>query len=363
MDIAEEEDGETLESKALKIGGYPLPLELREKRFKELADLPLSAAGVRQLYISKDTSIYVALKADGVGTKILLAKATQVYDTVGIDAVAMTANDVLCVGAKPILLVDYLAQNQENTEIHKKIISGLEKGCKLAGAILVGGETATLGNMICGYGTGYHFDLATSCFGVFKKGRKTMTGEAIEEGDAIVGLRSSGLHSNGFLWVRPLLLKEFNKNAPYNVDSKIPSGITLGEEMLKPTLIYAKPILRMIDELEVKAISHITGGAYKIKLPRVAPSRISFVLDNLPQPPWIFEEIKRQAKCSDEKLYEALNMGIGMCVVVPKNEAENAINICQEHGFEAIKIGYAMKEKEIKSRVYIPSKHLMFQKV
>jgi phosphoribosylformylglycinamidine cyclo-ligase len=361
MDIVEQKDGETLEEKALKIGGYPLPLEMREKRFRELADLPLSAAGVRQLCISKDTSIYVALKADGVGTKILLAEAMQVFDTVGIDAVAMTANDVLCVGAKPILLVDYLAQNHDNPEIHKKIISGLEKGCEMAKAILVGGETATLGNMIGGYGLSYHFDLATACFGVFKKERQTMTGETIENGDAIIGLKSSGLHSNGYLWVRPLLLKEFNENAPYNVGSKIPSGITLGEELLKPTLIYVEPILKMLDEIEVKAISHITGGAYKIKLLRIAPPEVSFVLDNFPEPPWIFEEIKKQAKCSDERLFEALNMGIGMCVVVSKNEVSDAISICQEYGFEASKIGHVIKENE--SRVYIPSKHVTFRKV
>jgi len=361
MDIANEDDTGTLEDKALKNGGYPLPLESRERRFREIADLPLSAAGVRQLCISKDSSIYVALKADGVGTKILVAEAIQVYDTIGIDAVAMTANDILCVGAKPILLVDYLAQNQENPTIHKQIVGGVQKGCEMAGAILVGGETATLGNMIHGYGKGYHFDLATACFGVFKKDKHTMTGEAIEAGDAIIGLKSSGLHSNGFLWVRPLLLKEFNENAPYTIDSKTPSGLTLGEEMLKPTLIYAMPILKMIDEIEVKAISHITGGAFRIKLLRIAHPGISFVLDSMPEPPWIFEEVRRKAKCSDEKLYEALNMGIGMCVVVPENEANKAINISEQYGFEACKIGYAKKDTE--SKVYIPSKQVVFQKI
>jgi phosphoribosylformylglycinamidine cyclo-ligase len=162
------------------------------------------------------------------------------------------------------------------------------------------------------------------------------------------------------LWVRPLLLKEFNKNAPYTLDYTIPSGITLGEELLKPASIYVKPILRMIDELKIKAISHITGGAYKIKLLRIAPQGISFVLDSMPEPPWIFSEIKKQAKCSDEKLYEALNMGIGMCVVVPQSQVTNAINISKEFGFEAYKIGSAKKDTQ--SRVYIPSRRIVFQK-
>lgn len=361
MDIAELITLEELEDKALRNGKYPLPLEDRERRFKEMAEFQLCAAGVRQLKISEDSSMWMALKADGVGTKILIAEAMQVYDTVGIDAVAMTANDILCVGAKPVMLVDYLAQNQDNKIVHKEIIKGVEKGCELAEIMLVGGETATLGSMINGYGNGYHFDLATACFGVFKNSHGPMTGTKIAAGDIVVGLASSGLHSNGFLWVRPLLLKEFNESAPYTLNDKIPSGQTLGEELLKPTTIYVKPIIKMVDELRIKAISHITGGAFKIKLLRIASQGISFVLDNIPDPPWVFKEIKKQAKCPYDKLYEAFNMGVGMCVVVQENEADDAVNIAEEHGFKASRIGYVKNDDE--PRVYIPSKDVVYEKV
>ena len=353
---------EKLEDKALREGRYPLPLEEREKRALEMAKLKLSAAGVRKINLSKNTeSVWMAFKADGVGTKILIAEAMGVYDSIGIDAVAMTANDVICVGAKPVLLVDYLAQNREDEEIHRKIIQGVEKGCEVANVELVGGETATLGEMIGGFGSGYHFDLATSCIGICGNSNGPITGDDIEPDDVIVGLASNGLHSNGFLWVRPLLLKEFNKSAPYSLRDETPLGITLGEELLRPTQIYVRPVLKIVEELRVRGLAHITGGAFKIKMLRPAPAGISFVLDNMPEPPWVFCEIQKRAKCSFERMYEAFNMGIGMCVIVPQSDADGAISIAKECKCEAQRIGYARKDN--KSRVYIPSKNVVYEKI
>jgi phosphoribosylformylglycinamidine cyclo-ligase len=351
-----------LEDIALKEGKYPLPLELREKRAIEMATEKLSEAGVREItFPSKISSITAALKADGVGTKILIAEAMEKYDTVGIDAVAMTANDLLCLGSRPLMLVDYLAQNRDEPRIHKEIINGVEKGCNLGNIMLVGGETATLGDMIQGYKKGgYHFDLASVCLGIIGS-KGSITGDTIKSGDVIVGLKSNGLHSNGFLWARPLLLKEFNKNAPYKVYDKTADGEEIGEVLLKPTLIYVKPVLKMIEELNVKGISHITGGAFKIKLPRIAPPNISFVLNNMPEPPWIFREIQNRSNASLDKLYETFNMGIGMCIVVPKEEGEDVISIANEFNYDAQIIGLAKKDD--KTRVYIPTYNIVFERV
>jgi phosphoribosylformylglycinamidine cyclo-ligase len=350
-----------LEDKAIVKGKYPLPLEEREKRAAEMSKLLLSQAGVREITFPAPTSsISLALKADGVGTKILIAEALEKYDTIGIDAVAMTANDVISVGARPILLVDYLAQNEDNFSIHRKIIKGIEEGCRIGNIAFVGGETATLGDVIAGYGDGYHFDLSTACLGIIGNNGPIL-GTEIVEGNIVIGLKSSGLHSNGFLWARPLLLKEFNKSAPYTLHSKTPIGKELGDVLLEPTLIYVRPIVKMIEEIKVKGISHITGGAFKIKLPRIAPENISFVLDNIPEPPWIFREIQRVSGASFDRLYEAFNMGVGMCVVVDKNDTDHAIGIAEDYGFEAQKIGYTIRDD--KTRVYIPSKNVIFEKV
>jgi len=247
---------ETLEEKAIREAKYPLPLVERERRALKIAKHKLSAAGVREIKFSKKAgSIWTALMADGVGTKILIAEAMGIYNTVGIDAVAMTVNDILCIGAEPLLLVDYVAQNKEDNEKYEKLIEGVKRGCKIANVELVGGETATLGDMIGGFGEGYHFDLATSCTGIVVNEGGPITGDKIKESDTIIGLESNGIHSNGFLWARPLLLKEFNRKAPYHLHDKTPSGNSIGEELLKPTHIYVDPLLKMIEELHVKGVA------------------------------------------------------------------------------------------------------------
>jgi len=350
-----------LEKKALQDRKYPLPLIQRELDAKKISKLKLSGAGVRKIELSEQLHIWGALKSDGVGTKILIAEAMEKYNTIGIDAVAMSVNDIISVGAKPLMVVDYIAQNKDDFHIKEEIINGVVKGCDQADAILVGGETATLSDMIGGYGDGYHFDLSTTCFGIIPDKGLAIGDASIKEGDVIIGLNSNGLHSNGYLWARPLLLKEFNKKAPYYLHDKIPSGECIGDILLKPTLIYVKPVMNIIKEVNVKGISHITGGAYQIKLPRIAPEGISFVLDNMPEPPWIFEEIRKQSKSSYYYLYEAFNMGIGMCIVISPRDEDTVISISNEHNFDANRIGYA--KKDIKNRVYIPSKNIIFEKV
>jgi len=348
-----------LEEKSIKESKYPLDLEKRELSSLSILTENVGLPGVSKISISKTQSILTALKSDGVGTKILLAEAMKVYNTVGIDAVAMSVNDLVCLGAKPLLLNDYIAQNQDEPEILEKILEGVKKGCELAGAELVGGETATLGNMISGYGNGYHFDLATTAFGIIFG--DLITKEKMKEDDKIIGIESSGLHSNGYLWVRPVLLKEFNPNAPYNLYDETETGKEIGELLLEPTYIYVKPLLEIIETLNVKGIAHITGGAYKIKLSRIAPPNISFVLNNIPEPTWIFREIQKHSKATDYRMYEALNMGIGMCLVLNEKECDTAIDIIEKHGFKAKVIGHLKKDN--KTKVYIPSKKIVFEKV
>jgi len=348
-----------LEEKSIKESKYPLDLEKRELASLSILTENVGLAGVSKISISKTQSILTALKSDGVGTKILLAEAMKVYNTVGIDAVAMSVNDLVCLGAKPLLLNDYIAQNRDEPEILEKILEGIKKGCEFADAELVGGETATLGNMISGYGNGYHFDLATTAFGIIFG--DLIAKEKMKDGDKIIGIESSGLHSNGYLWVRPVLLKEFNPNAPYNLYDETETGKEIGELLLEPTYIYVKPVLKIIETLKVKGVAHITGGAYKIKLSRIAPQNLSFVLNNMPEPPWIFREIQKHSKATDYRMHEALNMGIGMCLVLSEEDCDSAIDIIEKYGFKAKVIGYLKQDN--KTKVYIPSKKIIFEKV
>lgn len=348
---------DTLEEKSLREAKYPLDLEKREAISRAITKKS-NVFGTSNIQISENQSIVAALKSDGVGTKILLSEAMEIYDTVGIDAVAMSVNDLLCLGAKPLILNDYIAQNHDNPKIFEKILDGIKKGCELAEVELVGGETATLGDMIGGYGSGYHFDLATTAFGIVFG--DLMDENNIKSGDKIIGIESSGLHSNGFLWVRPLLLKEFNPKAHYSIHDRIETGEEIGSLLLTPTNIYVKPILRIMNELNIKAMAHITGGAYKIKLPKIIPPNFSFVLDNMPELPWIFKEIQKQSGATNERMYEALNMGIGMCLILNQKDCDKAINISESFGFKAQVIGYV--KKDTKSRVYIPNKKVIFEK-
>lgn len=247
----------------------------------------------------------LALHADGVGTKTLVAEACHKYDTVGIDCVAMNVNDIICLGAEPIALVNYLALERARPELVKEIMRGLGRGAREAGVAVVAGETAIMPDLVRG------FDLAATCVGIVRKDR-IITGETTRPGDVILGLRSSGIHSNGLTLARKLLLRR-GKNS------------NIARELLRPTRIYVKPILRLLSSgLEIHALAHITGGAYS-KLKRIGQrANVGFRLNTFPKPTWIFKRIQANGKVSDREMFRTFNMGIGFVVICSKSSVARA---------------------------------------
>jgi len=273
----------------------------------------------------------IAIHTDGVGTKVLVAQHMRRYDSVGIDCVAMNVNDIICTGARPIALVDYLALENEDDVLVGELMKGLVKGAKEAGTPIVGGETAIMGDVIKGIDGCTGFDLAATCIGIIEtKNKKPITGEEMRAGDVVIGLESSGIHSNGLTLARKVL------------------GLSQwGNELLTPTRIYVKPIMQMIAKLHVHGIAHITGGAFS-KLSRLTSySKVGISLDNMPEPPAIFHTIKMNARLDDAQMHKTFNMGVGMCVMLPAKEADGAIAIAKRSNIKAWKIGKVTKEKGI----------------
>jgi phosphoribosylformylglycinamidine cyclo-ligase len=264
----------------------------------------------------------LVIHTDGVGTKLLVAQAMKKYDTVGIDAVAMSVNDVLCLGAEPLVGVDYIALAQEDDELVKQIMEGLVKGAEESSCAIVGGETAIIPDII--KGGERPFDLT---FTVVGRVKKLILGNEIVKGDVIVGLESSGLHSNGYTLARSALdVKEW------------------GKEMLEPTRIYTNAILETIDACDVHGIAHITGGAFS-KLTRLN-KEVGYKLDNIPEPKPIFKALQKEVK-EVKEMYRTFNMGIGMCVVLPEDRAHTVINIAKKHDVEASVIGKIVDKKGV----------------
>jgi phosphoribosylformylglycinamidine cyclo-ligase len=280
----------------------------------------------------------LAISTDGVGTKLLVAQLLGKYDTVGIDCVAMNVNDVLCVGAEPISLVDYVAVQALKPELLGDLAKGLAEGARQARVTIPGGEIAQLRDMMKG-DNDEGFDLVATCVGIVATDR-IVVGKDVEPGDAVVGLRSSGIHSNGLTLARRVLLQQAGLSLS---DRPAPLERTLGEELLVPTQIYVAPVLAMLEQLHVKALSHITSDGL-LNLLRV-DSDVGFNLDVLPAaPPPIFRLIQRLGAIPDEEMYAVFNMGIGFCVVVPKSEAARAVALAAEHGIEADVLGHAVAE-------------------
>lgn len=277
---------------------------------------------------------------DGVGTKLKLAFLMDKHDTIGEDCVAMCANDVICTGASPMFFLDYMALGKNIPEKVATIVAGVAEGCKKANCSLIGGETAEMP----GFYPIDEYDLAGFCVGVVDK-KKIIDNKTIEVGDKVIGLASSGVHSNGFSLVRKVF--DINKE---NLNEYIEElGTTLGEALLKPTKIYVKPILKLIKEVKVKGISHITGGGFYENMPRMLREGVALKIDkNSYKVPAIFNLIAKKGNIPERDMYNTFNMGIGMCVIVPANEAEKAIKILNEAGEEAYLIGEVVEgNKEI----------------
>lgn len=287
----------------------------------------------------------LALHVDGVGTKVLVAQMMDRYDTVGIDCVAMCVNDLVCMGVEPIALVDYLVVQEPREDLIKPIMEGIAKGAEEASIAVVGGETAVMGDVIKGVKDGYGFDLAAMCVGIADKNR-IITGESIKPGDVVVGLASNGIHSNGLTLARKVLLSKFR------IDSYVDElGCTVGEELLKPTRIYVKPILGLLNRFEVHGLAHITGGGFT-KLMRIGRlANVGFNLYNMPKPPPIFSLIKGVGSIDDREMYRTFNMGVGFCVVAPECEAEDIISFCEKMGVGGWVVGEVSEEMGVRVRV------------
>jgi phosphoribosylformylglycinamidine cyclo-ligase len=276
----------------------------------------------------------LATHTDGVGTKVIIAQMMKRYDTVGIDCVAMNVNDIICTGAVPISFVDYIAANRNDQEILKQIVRGLVKGAKKAMVPIVGGETAILPDLISG--KNFSFDLAGMTVGILRK-QELILGDMITPGDIIIGVRSSGLHSNGYSLARRVLLSK------YSLRDKIRGLGILGDALLKPTEIYVQPVLQAIRECDIHGLAHITGGSFT-KLLRL--KKTGYMLDNLPEAPELFQIIENQ-DIEKEEMYKTFNMGIGFCLIVPEEEGERIDEIFKKHGMKTRQIGEIIKKKGV----------------
>ena len=270
--------------------------------------------------------LLLATHTDGVGTKVLVASMMERYDTVGIDCMAMNANDVICVGAKPVSFVDYIAANQNNQRIFEALTSGLVEGAKRADVPIVGGETAIMPDLFSQ--DGFAFDLAGMVTGLVDKDALIL-GSDIVPGDVIVGAASSGLHSNGYTLARRMLFPKFS------IHDRIRGVGRIGEELLRPTTIYVRPVLNIIQGCDVHGLAHITGGSFA-KLERL--KRTGYEIDNPPPAPPILHLIAEQG-VDDIEMYRTFNMGVGFCVVVPEAEADVAVKMFGQHDIPSQVIG------------------------
>jgi len=261
---------------------------------------------------------------DGVGTKLKIAFLADKHDTVGIDLVAMSANDILCSGAEGLFFLDYISTGRIKPQALRDIVKGIAMACREAGYALVGGETAEMPGM---YGAG-EYDLAGFGVGIVDRAR-VIDGRTIRIGDVVLGLESSGLHSNGYSLVRKVFTdKELKK---------------LSGELLKPTRLYAKSVLALKKKVEIKGLANITGGAFYDKIPRIIPKKMSIVIDrNAWRVPHIFSVIREKGNVDYREMYRTLNMGIGMVAVLDKRDAEKAKGILLSNGMKAHVIGKVM---------------------
>lgn len=295
--------------------------------------------GLFQLDLTGISKPVLVSGTDGVGTKLKIAFLMDKHDTVGIDCVAMCVNDIICVGAKPLVFLDYIACGKNYPERIASIVSGVAEGCVQSGAVLSGGETAEMP----GFYPEDEYDLAGFSFGVVDKD-KILDRNTMEPGDVVIGLPSSGVHSNGFSLVRKVFDVE-------HADLKTPleelEGKSLGEALLEPTKIYVKPMLALFDEVHVRSVSHITGGGFYENIPRSIPDGKCAVIDKssvriLP----IFKLLQKQGNISEHDMFNTYNMGVGMTCVVPADEADKALEVLHENGEDAYVIGHIEEGSE-----------------
>lgn len=270
---------------------------------------------------------------DGVGTKLKVAFLLGKHDTIGIDCVAMCVNDIACAGAKPLFFLDYIACGKNDPAVIEQIVKGVADGCVQAGCALVGGETAEHPGMM----PAEEYDLAGFSVGIAEKS-DLIDASALQPGDVLIGVRSSGVHSNGFSLIRKVFQIDQNAEIVNKVYPEL--GAPLGEVLLAPTRIYVKPLLALMEAVSVHAVSHITGGGFYENVPRMLKSGCRAVIEKaklfrLP----IFDVIQKEGHISEHDMYNTFNMGTGLIVAVPEADADRAVQVLQEAGEEAAVIG------------------------
>ena len=269
---------------------------------------------------------------DGVGTKLKIAFLMNRHDTIGIDCVAMCVNDIICCGAQPLFFLDYIACGKNVPEVIEQIVKGVCEGCVQAGCALIGGETAEHPGMM----PEDEYDLAGYSTGIVDR-EKVIDNRTMKAGDVVIALPSSGVHSNGFSLIRKVFDVE---NADLNAPVEALGGKSLGEELLTPTKIYVKPVLALLKEVAVRGISHITGGGFYENIPRCIPDGLCARIEKsrvkvLP----VFSLIAEKGGISEHDMFNTYNMGVGMSVIVPADEAEKALKILRDNGVDAYTIG------------------------
>ena len=323
--------------------GYKAVELMKEHIARTMTDNALSGiggfGGLFELDLTGISKPVLVSGTDGVGTKLKIAFLMDKHDTVGIDCVAMCVNDSICGGAKPLVFLDYIACGKNYPERIASIVSGVAEGCVQSGAVLSGGETAEMP----GFYPEDEYDLAGFSFGVVDKD-KILDKNTMQEGDVIIALPSSGVHSNGFSLVRKVFDVE-------NADLKTPldelEGKSLGDALLTPTKIYVKPMLALFDEVTVRSVSHITGGGFYENIPRSIPDGMCAKVDKasvrvLP----IFKLLQKQGNISEHDMFNTYNMGVGMTCVVPKDQADKALEVLKANGEDAYVIGHIEKGTE-----------------
>ncbi len=288
----------------------------------------------------------VAICTDGIGTKALIAQMTGRYDTVGIDCVAMNVNDLVCVGATPVTLVDYIAVERAEPAMLEALGAGLAEGARRAGVSIAGGEIAEMRDIVKGAAPGAGFDLAATAVGRVDLAAIN-TGAGVEAGDSILGIASNGIHSNGLTLARRVLFE----TAGFDVSDR-PEGLdeTVGDALLRPTHIYVREALDLLaSEVPVHALVHITGEGF-LNLARIA-APMGMCLDALPPPPPLFALLQRAGAVDDAEMYRVFNMGIGFCVIVPAAHEARAIALVEAHGKRCRRIGTVVADAERRVRI------------
>ncbi|MEN8213938.1 MAG: phosphoribosylformylglycinamidine cyclo-ligase [Pseudomonadota bacterium] len=285
--------------------------------------------GLFELPVDRYSRPVLVSGTDGVGTKLKVAMMMQRHDSIGIDLVAMCVNDIIVAGAEPLFFLDYYATGQLNVDAAAQVVSGIAEGCRQSGAALIGGETAEMPGMY----EGEDYDLAGFAVGIVEKSR-ILTPERVEAGDVLLGMASSGPHSNGYSLIRRIL-------EVTDADLDQPMGdTTLGEALLAPTRIYVKPLLEMIDKIPVHALAHITGGGLPENLPRVLPEGTDAMIDTTSwQRPVVFDWLQQQGNVEESEMLRTFNCGIGMVAVVAEADAEQAQALLEETGETVYRIG------------------------